>query len=317
VQALRRARGVLMTKQQDLIDLVRRMRVSVFPSDDMSGLIRRWADELESLATGADEPAQTKSCECPSGNGRPLADYCQKMLGILPANRVCRVIPEPRRHEDGETFFAGPAPTANLEIATDLLSQIAGAAKAGDALMLGPQAVKNLQGLLSDLLRSAEPSLAERETATRQIPSARGDIAASGPRNGPAAEPRADVLEFLRSFISGGVNQDFGPWARELYAKLYGSSAEPTAERTAGTGSIFGFYEPKRKQEPRWDGFRPEDPPNHTGMYATAEEAMEANHPGMRKFTDPLFWWCERHQKNFLANTFCPDCAENRGASRE
>jgi hypothetical protein len=32
----------------------------------------------------------------------------------------------------------------------------------------------------------AEPSLAERETAIRQIPSARGDIAASGPRNGPA-----------------------------------------------------------------------------------------------------------------------------------
>lgn len=46
-----------------------------------------------------------------------------------------------------------------------------------------------------------EPSLPERETATRQIPSARGDIAASGPRNGPVVEPSvtthvvgADVL---------------------------------------------------------------------------------------------------------------------------
>jgi len=40
-----------------------------------------------------------------------------------------------------------------------------------------------------------------------------------------------EVLEFLRSFISGGVNQDFKPWASELYAKLYGSSVEPTRKR--------------------------------------------------------------------------------------
>lgn len=31
------------------------------------------------------------------------------------------------------------------------------------------------------------------------------------------------LMEFLRSFISGGVNQDFKPWARELYQKLYGT----------------------------------------------------------------------------------------------
>lgn len=35
------------------------------------------------------------------------------------------------------------------------------------------------------------------------------------------------ILEFLRSFISGGVNQDFKPWARELYSKLYSSPSEP------------------------------------------------------------------------------------------
>ncbi len=34
--------------------------------------------------------------------------------------------------------------------------------------------------------------LGEQETATSQIPSARGDIAASGPRNGPTHEPPAD-----------------------------------------------------------------------------------------------------------------------------
>jgi hypothetical protein len=34
------------------------------------------------------------------------------------------------------------------------------------------------------------------------------------------------LMEFLRSFISGGVNQDFKPWASELYQKLY-SSHEP------------------------------------------------------------------------------------------
>ncbi len=35
-----------------------------------------------------------------------------------------------------------------------------------------------------------------------------------------------DVLEFLRSFIAGGVNQDFKPWANELYQKLYRTSDE-------------------------------------------------------------------------------------------
>lgn len=39
-----------------------------------------------------------------------------------------------------------------------------------------------------------------------------------------------DVLEFLRSFISGGVNQDFKPWASELYQKLYRSGDEPSAQ---------------------------------------------------------------------------------------
>lgn len=38
-----------------------------------------------------------------------------------------------------------------------------------------------------------------------------------------------EVLEFLRSFIAGGVNQDFKPWASELYQKLYRASDEPTA----------------------------------------------------------------------------------------
>ena len=44
-----------------------------------------------------------------------------------------------------------------------------------------------------------------------------------GPQN-------ADVLEFLRSFIAGGVNQDFKLWASELYQKLYRASDEPKAE---------------------------------------------------------------------------------------
>jgi hypothetical protein len=34
------------------------------------------------------------------------------------------------------------------------------------------------------------------------------------------------LMNFVRSFISGGVNQDFKPWASELYQKLY-SSHEP------------------------------------------------------------------------------------------
>ena len=41
-----------------------------------------------------------------------------------------------------------------------------------------------------------------------------------------------DVLEFLRAFIAGGVNQDFKPWARDLYAKLYSAADEtPAAPR--------------------------------------------------------------------------------------
>lgn len=43
-----------------------------------------------------------------------------------------------------------------------------------------------------------------------------------GPRN-------ADVLEFLRSFIAGGSQQDFKPWASELYQKLYRASDEASA----------------------------------------------------------------------------------------
>ena len=43
----------------------------------------------------------------------------------------------------------------------------------------------------------------------------------------------SDVLEFLSAFIAGGANQDFKPWARELHAKLYGSSDEPPADTTA------------------------------------------------------------------------------------
>jgi hypothetical protein len=42
------------------------------------------------------------------------------------------------------------------------------------------------------------------------------------------------LIEFVRSFISGGVNQDFKPWASELYQKLY-SSHEP------GVGAPFPY----------------------------------------------------------------------------
>lgn len=35
-----------------------------------------------------------------------------------------------------------------------------------------------------------------------------------------------DVLEFLRSFLAGGSQQDFKPWASELYQKLYRVDAE-------------------------------------------------------------------------------------------
>lgn len=38
------------------------------------------------------------------------------------------------------------------------------------------------------------------------------------------------LMEFLRSFISGGSNQDFKPWASELYRKLYSSSDEPSGQ---------------------------------------------------------------------------------------
>lgn len=39
-----------------------------------------------------------------------------------------------------------------------------------------------------------------------------------------------DVLEFLRSFIAGGSQQDFKPWASELYQKLYRASDEPNGK---------------------------------------------------------------------------------------
>lgn len=38
-----------------------------------------------------------------------------------------------------------------------------------------------------------------------------------------------EVLEFMRAFIAGGVNQDFKPWANKLYQKLYRGSGEPPA----------------------------------------------------------------------------------------
>lgn len=44
----------------------------------------------------------------------------------------------------------------NLEIASELLRNIAAAATSGESLALGPQAVKNLQGLISDLLQRAD-----------------------------------------------------------------------------------------------------------------------------------------------------------------
>lgn len=47
----------------------------------------------------------------------------------------------------------------NLITAKELLSSIAASADADQSLLLGPQAVKNLHGLLSDLLRGlSEPS---------------------------------------------------------------------------------------------------------------------------------------------------------------
>lgn len=44
----------------------------------------------------------------------------------------------------------------NLEIARELLVQIAAAAASGEVLALGPQAVKNLQGLIGDLLQRTD-----------------------------------------------------------------------------------------------------------------------------------------------------------------
>jgi len=49
------------------------------------------------------------------------------------------------------------------------------------------------------------------------------------------AKPMDEVLEFLRSFISGGVNQDFKPWASELYQKLYRASGDPSPPRELST----------------------------------------------------------------------------------
>lgn len=40
---------------------------------------------------------------------------------------------------------------------------------------------------------------------------------------------KAQALEFLCALISGGVNQDFRLWARELYGKLYGLPSETPA----------------------------------------------------------------------------------------
>lgn len=38
-----------------------------------------------------------------------------------------------------------------------------------------------------------------------------------------------EVLEFFQSFLAGSESQDFRPWAREVYQKLYRASAEPKA----------------------------------------------------------------------------------------
>lgn len=40
-----------------------------------------------------------------------------------------------------------------------------------------------------------------------------------------------EVREFLRAFISGGVNQDFKPWARELLGKIPKSEDVTPGER--------------------------------------------------------------------------------------
>ena len=39
---------------------------------------------------------------------------------------------------------------------------------------------------------------------------------------------RERVLEFLRAFVNGGVNQDFRNWAEWLYRDMRAADAEPT-----------------------------------------------------------------------------------------
>jgi hypothetical protein len=50
-----------------------------------------------------------QQCECKRGGGRPLETYCQKILGTLPEDRFCVVIPEPFE-SDGTAFYAGAPP---------------------------------------------------------------------------------------------------------------------------------------------------------------------------------------------------------------
>jgi hypothetical protein len=59
----------------------------------------------------------------------------------------------------------------------------------------------------------------------------------------PASNP-LDVLDFLRAFIAGGRNQDFRPWARELYAKLRATDETPARQK------IYGFREGNAGQIP-------------------------------------------------------------------
>lgn len=68
------------------------------------------------------------------------------------------------------------------------------------------------------------PSLGEQETATSQIPSTRGNIAASGPRNGPAHEPPAalwgdgtrEMLIELRDWMRSKMPCNAGDCCSEL-----------------------------------------------------------------------------------------------------
>jgi len=93
-----------------------------------------------------------------------------------------------------------------------------------------------------------------------------------------------EVLEFLRSFISGGVNQDFKPWARELYQKLY-CSVEPTALQCIGCD---------RGWRKTMDGF---DGPYHVTPTGTVVSCSAMNRP-----TEPS---APRDHK--------PDCPFNNG----